>query len=163
MSKSSSGNQSFDLDKLKELIEMMEDHGVTEVNLRHGDEQWRLRRGPAEVVQMMPQAAPPQPPAPAASPAPTTASGGNEESAASEGPVITAPTVGTFYSAPSPDDPPFVKKGSKVSPDTTVCLIEAMKVFNQIPAECSGTIEKILVQDGDAVDYGQPLFKVKPA
>lgn len=162
MSKSSSGNQSFDLDKLKELIEMMEDHGVTEVNLRHGDEQWRLRRGPAEVVQMMPQAAAPQ--APPVAPAPAAPAGGGESAApaAPEGPVIKAPTVGTFYSSPSPDDPAFVKTGSKVSPDTTVCLIEAMKVFNPIEAEVSGTITEILVQDGDAVEFGQPLFRYQP-
>ena len=162
MSKSSSGNQSFDLDKLKELIEMMEDHGVTEVNLRHGDEQWRLRRGPAEVVQMMPQAPAPQQAAPAAPAAPAPGGGESSAPAAPEGPVITAPTVGTFYSSPSPDDPPFVKNGSKVSPDTTVCLIEAMKVFNPIEAEVSGTITEILVKDGEAVEFGQPLFRYQP-
>ncbi|MBD3674274.1 MAG: acetyl-CoA carboxylase biotin carboxyl carrier protein [Planctomycetaceae bacterium] len=164
MSKSSSGNQSFDLDKLKELIEMMEDHGVTEVNLRHGDEQWRLRRGPAEVVQMVPQAPAPQAPAAAPTPPPAAPAGGGESAApaAPEGPVIKAPTVGTFYSSPSPDDPPFVKNGSKVSPDTTVCLIEAMKVFNPIEAEVSGTITEILVQDGEAVEFGQPLFRYQP-
>ncbi|MDC0274272.1 acetyl-CoA carboxylase biotin carboxyl carrier protein [Planctomycetaceae bacterium] len=154
MSKSSSGNQSFDLEKLKELIEMMEDHDVTEVNLRNGDEQWRLRRGPAEVVQMVPQQVSSPPPAPAA-PAPAAA-------AAPEGPVIKAPTVGTFYSSPTPDDPAFVKQGAKVSPDTTVCLIEAMKVFNPIEAEVSGTIVEVLVKDGDAVEFGQPLFRYQP-
>jgi len=163
MSKSSSGNQSFDLEKLKELIEMMEDHGVTEVNLRNGDEQWRLRRGPAEVVQMMPQQASASPPAMAApAPAPAPSGGESATPTAPEGPVITAPTVGTFYSSPSPDDPAFVKTGAKVSPDTTVCLIEAMKVFNPIEAEVSGTIVEILVKDGDAVEFGQPLFRYQP-
>ncbi|MDB4638146.1 acetyl-CoA carboxylase, biotin carboxyl carrier protein, partial [bacterium] len=81
MSKSSSGNQSFDLEKLKELIEMMEDHDVTEVNLRNGDEQWRLRRGPAEVVQMVPQQVSSPPPAPAA-PAPAAPAGGEPAAAA---------------------------------------------------------------------------------
>lgn len=162
MTKSSSGNQSFDLEKLKELIEMMELHGVTEVNLRHGDEQWRLRRGPkvSDMVQMVPQqAVQPVAPAPVASPA-----GGESAPAApaAAGPTITAPTVGTFYSAPTPEDPPFVKVGSKVSHDTTVCLIEAMKVFNPIEAEVSGTITEVLVQNGDAVDFGQPLFRYQP-
>jgi acetyl-CoA carboxylase biotin carboxyl carrier protein len=162
MSKSSSGNQSFDLEKLKELIEMMEDHGVTEVNLRNGDEQWRLRRGPAEVVQMVPQQVSAPPPA-AAAPAPVAPAGGEPAAAAApEGPVITAPTVGTFYSSPTPDDPPFVKQGAKVSSDTTVCLIEAMKVFNPIEAEVSGTITEVLVKDGDAVEFGQPLFRYQP-
>lgn len=162
MTKSSSGNQSFDLEKLKELIEMMEQHGVTEVNLRHGEEQWRLRRGPkaSEMVQMIPQQAmQPVAPVPVANPS------AGETAApppAAIGLTITAPTVGTFYSSPTPEDPPFVKVGSKVSPDTTVCLIEAMKVFNPIEAEVSGTITEILVQNGDAVDFGQALFRYQP-
>ena len=75
---------------------------------------------------------------------------------------ITSPTVGTFYSSPTPDDPPFVKIGSKVSSDTIVCIVEAMKVFNQIPAEVSGTITEVLVKNGDPVEFGQPLFRVRP-
>ncbi len=76
--------------------------------------------------------------------------------------AITAPTVGTFYSAQSPEEPPFVKVGTKVSPDTTVCLIEAMKVFNPILAEVSGTITEVLVENGDPVDFNQPLFRYQP-
>jgi acetyl-CoA carboxylase biotin carboxyl carrier protein len=76
--------------------------------------------------------------------------------------TIKAPTVGTYYAAQTPEDPPFVTVGTKVSPQTTVCLIEAMKVFNPIPAECSGTIEAVLVKNGDAVEFGQALFKVRP-
>jgi acetyl-CoA carboxylase biotin carboxyl carrier protein len=161
MSKSSSGNQSFDLEKLRELIEMMEQHGVTEVNLRHGDEQWRLRRGPkaSEMVQMIPQ---PAAPPPVASPVANPAGSETAPAAAEAGLTINAPTVGTFYSSPSPEDPPFVKVGSKVNPDTTVCLIEAMKVFNPIEAEVTGTITEVLVQNGDAVEFGQPLFRYEP-
>jgi acetyl-CoA carboxylase biotin carboxyl carrier protein len=70
--------------------------------------------------------------------------------------------VGTFYSAQTPEDPPFVKVGDKVTPTTTVCLIEAMKVFNPIPSEVAGTIAEVLVKNGDAVEYGQALFKVRP-
>lgn len=160
-----SGDAPFDLDKLKQLVEMMESHGLTEVNLRRGDEQWRLRRGP-EVVQIPQQYAMPAPmhaPAPvaaataAASAAPATAP------AADAGLIdIKSPTVGTFYAAPSPGEPSFVSVGSVVTPETIVCLIEAMKVFNQIPAEVSGTITAILVKSGDAVEFGQPLFRVKP-
>ena len=76
--------------------------------------------------------------------------------------VIKSPTVGTFYSSPSPDDPPFVTVGSKVQPDTTVCIVEAMKVFNPIPAEVTGTITAVLVSNGDSVEYDQPLFRVDP-
>jgi len=156
---------SFDLAQLRELIEMMESHGVTEVNLRQGDQQWRLRRGPSTVAvpaAAMPTGYPPPAPVPLVAPAPQAAP------AASAAPAhdpslheIKSPAVGTFYSTPSPDDPPFVKAGSKVNPETTVCLIEAMKVFNQIPAECSGIVEKVLVKDGDAIEFGQPLFLVR--
>lgn len=161
-----SGDAPFDLDKLKQLVEMMESHGLTEVNLRRGDEQWRLRRGP-EVVQVAPQYAPAPMPMAAAS-APVIASAA-PASAAAAAPAadaglidIKSPTVGTFYAAPSPGEPAFVSVGSVVTPETIVCLLEAMKVFNQIPAEVSGTITAILVKSGDAIEFGQPLFRVKP-
>lgn len=160
MSNSSSEGSSFDLKRLRELIEMMEEHDVTEVNLRRGDEQWRLRRGPAEVYQMgapAPSAPAPVPAAPAPAPASEPAA-----PAAESGPSINAPTVGTFYTSPSPEDPPYVQIGTKVAPDTTICLIEAMKVFNPIQAEVSGTITEILVKNGDPVEFGQPLFRYQP-
>lgn len=162
------GDAPFDLDKLKQLVEMMESHGLTEVHLRRGDEQWRLRRGPREVVHAVPQQfAPPQyaAPAPVASgPAPAAAAPAASAAPASDAGLIDikSPTVGTFYAAPSPGEPPFISVGSVVTPETIVCLIEAMKVFNQIPAEVSGTITAILVKSGDAIEFGQPLFRVKP-
>jgi acetyl-CoA carboxylase biotin carboxyl carrier protein len=152
----------FDLDKLQQLVEMMEKHGLTEVSLKRGPEQWRLRRGGATVMTAAPVYAPAAPPVAApvvqAAAAPTPASA----PAADNLLIVKAPTVGTFYSAQSPEDPPFVTVGSKVTPTSTVCLIEAMKVFNPIAAELSGTIESILVKSGDAVEYGQALFKVRP-
>lgn len=161
------GNTPFDLDKLKQLVEMMESHDLTEVNLRRGDEQWRLRRGPREVFHAVPQqyAAPQQyTPAPVVT-ATAPASTGAAPAAAPEASGlidIKSPTVGTFYAQQSPTDPAFVSVGSVVTPETIVCLIEAMKVFNQIPAEVNGTIAAILVKSGDAVEFGQPLFRVKP-
>ena len=166
----------FDLDKLQELVEMMEKHGVTEVNLRRGDERWVVRRGPGDIINMLPPAgyAPqgyaPQGYAPAPSPAhPPAAPAHASASVPPSAPVVAdntipikSPTVGTYYEAPSPNDPPFVKIGSVVKPDTVVCVIEAMKVFNQIPAEVSGTITEISVKNGDPVEYGQTLFRVKP-
>lgn len=74
--------------------------------------------------------------------------------------MIKSPTVGTFYTSPTPDDPPFVSVGSKVTADTVVCIVEAMKVMNQIPAEVNGTITEVLVKDGEAIEFGQPLFRV---
>ncbi|MBM3968932.1 MAG: acetyl-CoA carboxylase biotin carboxyl carrier protein [Planctomycetes bacterium] len=161
---------SFDLERVRELIEMMEKHGVTEVNLRKAEERWVLRRGPAEVINMMAPGgyAPPAPnyapPAVHHAPAPQAAapSAPAAASAAADGLVIKSPTVGTFYASPTPGEPTFVKVGSTVKPDTVVCIIEAMKVFNQIPSEISGTITEVLVNNGDAVEYGQPLFRVKP-
>lgn len=157
-------NESFDLDKLQQLVEMMEKHDLREVKLSKGGQKWILRRGPQEVVQvpaamnMMPPAGMPAAPAPA--PAPQEPA---EAPAADAGLIeIVSPTVGTFYCAPQPGDPPFVKVGDVVRPDTVVCIVEAMKVFNQIPAEVSGTITKVLVNDGDPVEFGQALFLVKP-
>lgn len=161
-----SGDAPFDLDKLKQLVEMMESHGLTEVHLRRGDEQWRLRRGP-EVVQVPQQYAMPAPmhaPAAIAAPAAAPASSAPAAAPAADAGLIDikSPTVGTFYAAPSPGEPAFVSVGSVVTPETIVCLLEAMKVFNQIPAEVSGTITAILVKSGDAIEFGQPLFRVKP-
>jgi acetyl-CoA carboxylase biotin carboxyl carrier protein len=161
-----SGDVPFDLDKLQKLVEMMEKHALTEVHLRRGDEQWRLRRGPREIMHAVPQLPPPPMPAAIHAPAPaSTPAAAPAASAAAEpsGLVeIKSPTVGTFYSSPSPGEPAFVSIGSVVTPESIVCLIEAMKVFNQIPAEVNGTIAAVLVQSGDAVEFGQPLFRVKP-
>ena len=161
----SSGNTPFDLDRLQQLVEMMEKHGLSEVNLRRGDEQWRLRRGAREVVHTAPQPMPYSMPAPAAPQATHAAPASAPAAAPAEASGlidIKSPTVGTFYASPSPGEPAFVTVGSAVTPETIVCLLEAMKVFNQIPAEVSGTIAAILVKSGDAIEFGQALFRVKP-
>tara|TARA_R110002111_G_scaffold67_2_gene639 strand:+ start:69916 stop:70419 length:504 start_codon:yes stop_codon:yes gene_type:complete len=151
----------FDLEKLQTLFEMMEKHGLTEVNLKRGEETWKLRRGPQETYSMVPAASMSHPVQHYAAPAPPPPAAPQEAAPAVEsGPVIKSPTVGTFYASPSPDDPPFLSIGSKVSAETIVCIVEAMKVFNQIPAEINGTITEILVKDGEAVEFGQPLFRV---
>ena len=153
----------FSLIALRKLVGMMERHGLTEVSLKSGDVHWKLRRGP-EPTAAMPVALPTSA-APAVAPAAPTSVAPPAAVAAKpiEGPVIKSPTVGTYYPSPSPDDPPFVTVGSRVERDTIVCLIEAMKVFNQIPAEASGVIAEVLVANGDSVEYGQPLFRLKPA
>jgi len=167
MSEPVPGDAPFDLDKLKQLVEMMQAHDLTEVHLRRGDEQWRLRRGPKEVLVPASAAPPavshaPAAPAPAAA-TPVAAAAASAAPAEASGLIdIKSPTVGTFYASQSPGEPPFVTVGSAVTPETIVCLIEAMKVFNQIPAEVNGTIAAILVKNGDAVEFGQALFRVKP-
>ena len=163
MSKDSADKgRSFDLERLRELFEMMERHGVTEVNLQRGDEKWRLRRGDYQVA--VPVAAVPGVVTAAGLPTPVPQAAGPVEPATPDDGTVTidSPTVGTFYAAVSPDDSPFVKAGSNVEPDTTVCIVEAMKVFNNIPAEISGTIVAVLVNNGDPVEFGQPLFRVRP-
>jgi acetyl-CoA carboxylase biotin carboxyl carrier protein len=162
-----SDGESFDLDRIKQLIRLMEKHDLTEVKLEGGEQKWVLRRGsPAPAVMAPPgyalPAAPPPlpPPQPAASPPEGSPSSSSPaESGLLE---VVSPTVGTFYQSPQPGDPPFVKVGDTVNPDSIVCIVEAMKVFNQIPAEVSGTISKILVSDGEAVEFGQALFAVTP-
>jgi acetyl-CoA carboxylase biotin carboxyl carrier protein len=160
---------SFDLDKFRKLLQLMEKFGVTEVALQNEEESWKIRRGPRQVAYA-PAAYPAEfapVPATAVPAAPSvTAPAAAQPAAAAAAPAgitINAPAIGTFYASPSPDDPPFVTVGAVVKPDTVVCIIEAMKVFNQIQAEKSGRIVEILVENGDAVGYGQPLFRLEPA
>ena len=152
----------FDVRKIRRLVELMKEHDLSEIDLQQGEVRIQLRRASAGVQPViapapMSHASPPPvvgPPAPE-SDAPMAAepkSGGTT--------LIKSPMVGTFYAAPDPDSPPFVKIGDHVGPETTVCIVEAMKVFNQIPAELSGRIVAVLAENGEPVEFGQPLFKV---
>jgi acetyl-CoA carboxylase biotin carboxyl carrier protein len=155
----------FDVRTIRYLVRLMGVHDLTEIDLREGDLRIRLRRGPkgvtGGVLPSMPAAAPTPAPAPTPSATPTTGPTAPETPSK---PLleIKSPTPGTFYAASEPEAEPFVRIGSRVNPDTVVCIIEAMKVFNQIPAECSGTIVAIMVENGQPVEYGQVLFKVDP-
>jgi acetyl-CoA carboxylase biotin carboxyl carrier protein len=155
----------FDVRKVRRFIELMNEHDLAEIDLRQGDQRIRLRRG-QEVVTMAtaPHASPlapgPAPSSPALAAAASTAAVAPAQT--SNLLAINSPMVGTFYTAPNPDAAPYVKIGDHVGPETTVCIVEAMKVFNEIPAECSGKVVAILVKNGDAVEYGQPLFRVEP-
>jgi acetyl-CoA carboxylase biotin carboxyl carrier protein len=154
----------FNLEKLTALVELMEKHGLTEVSLQRGSERWRLRRG-AVLAAAPPASLAAPPPAATAAPASSPAGPGEQKPPGPEidGTItINSPTVGTYYSSPTPDDPPFVSVGSRVQPETIVCIVEAMKVFNQIPAEVSGTIVTVLAKNGESVEFGQPLFRVRP-
>ena len=172
----------LDIRKLKELIRLMVENELTEVDLKDEKETVSLRRegSQAPVVQMSPApAAPPAAPAPVApaaaapapAPAPAPAAPAPAAAPASEpSPAdtsnleqITSPMVGTFYSAAKPESPAFANVGDTVTADTTVCIVEAMKIFNEIKAEQSGVIEKVLVSNGDSVEFGQALFLVRPA
>jgi len=154
----------FDVRKVRRFVELMNEHDLAEIDLRQGDQRIRLRRGQEPVLSLgpPPAASPPPAAAPAAVPAAASAADddGNEDPNAT---YVTSPMVGTFYTASSPESPAFVSVGDQVGPDTTVCIIEAMKVFNEIPAECSGSIAAMLVSNGDSVEYGQKLFKIQKA
>ena len=156
----STGKTPFDLDRLQQLVEMMEKHGLSEVNLRRGDEQWRLRRGAREVVH----AAPPQMTfaAPAPSAAPVAQSAAVAAPAEPSGLIdIKSPTVGTFYAAPAPDQPAYMSVGKMVKEGDVLCIIEAMKLMNEIKSELGGIVVEILVQNGQTVEYDQPILKIK--
>jgi acetyl-CoA carboxylase biotin carboxyl carrier protein len=152
---------------IRQLVRLMQRYDLTAIDLGDGPTRIRLRRrmheagaaaahhhAPVPLVPMAPVAG-----APAAAVAiPTTPA-----PEAPRGVFIESPMVGTYYSASSPDAPPFVSVGSAIRADTTVCVIEAMKVFTDIPAGISGTITEVLVKNGQPVEYGQPLFRIEPA
>jgi acetyl-CoA carboxylase biotin carboxyl carrier protein len=155
MTASSSGDV-FDIKRIRRLVQLMKDHDLAEVDLEQGEQRIRLRRS-GEVVYQTP---PPQAPLPAAGPEAKVEDSAAPAAGDSQLAVITSPIVGTFYTASGTDSDPFVKVGDHVGPESTVCIIEAMKVFNEIPAEVSGKVAAVLVANGDPVEFGQPLFKV---
>jgi acetyl-CoA carboxylase biotin carboxyl carrier protein len=145
----------FDLDRIRRLVELMKEHDLSEVDLQQEDQKIKLRRGAEGMVAAAP--APQQVFAqPAASSAPAAAAPVDDANIA----VIKSPMVGTFFARPNPNSEPFVKVGDRVSVETTVCIVEAMKTFNEIPAEVSGVVVAVLVGDQEPVDHGRPLFKV---
>ncbi len=149
----------LDIRKLKELVRLMVANGLSEIDLRDSDEQVTLRRqGPHQAPQIVTTPAPT-----AVTHAGAPADAAPEPDVSEQGLLkIESPMVGTFYSAPNPDAAPFVAVGATVGPETNVCVIEAMKIFNEIKAECSGTIAKVLIDNGEPVEFGQTLFLVKP-
>jgi acetyl-CoA carboxylase biotin carboxyl carrier protein len=154
----SGSNDVFDVRKVRRLVELMNEYDLAEVDLKQGEQRIRLRRGHEPVVHMSaPAASSSQAPQPAPAPAAAVAPAAEEANII----FVTSPMVGTFYAASSPDSPPFVNVGDSVGPDTVVCILEAMKVFNEIPAECSGKILARLAENGDAIEFGQKLFKVQ--
>lgn len=164
MSKDKSEDQVFEVKRIAELIELMKEHELSEIDLRQDAKRIRLKRGPDApmMMAMPPMGAAPIAQAPAGTGA--VAGGGAAEATEDDNAIyITSPTVGTFYSKPKPDAKTFVKVGDVVSPDTVVCLVEAMKMYNEIPAGVSGKIIACLVNNEDPVDVNKQLFKVEPA
>jgi acetyl-CoA carboxylase biotin carboxyl carrier protein len=154
----------IDIRKLKELVRLMVENDLTELDIRDEQETVTVKRPGLHVAPQViaaPVMAAPAHVAPASAPA-AAASPAAPAPAKEILPAIESPMVGTLYATPGPDKAPFVTVGSKVGPDTTVCLIEAMKIFNEIKAETSGTIEEVLVKSGQPVEFGQPLYRIRP-
>ena len=154
----------MDIRKVKKLIELLDDSGIAEIEISEGEDSVRISRYPAGVpVAAAPVAAPAPMPAPAAS-APAPAADATAEAPAEakeeDGFEVTAPMVGTFYAASSPGAAPYVQVGDRVNEGDTLCIIEAMKMMNQIEADVSGVIKSIRLQNGEPVEYGQVLFVI---
>lgn len=152
----------IDVQQVRELIQLMVENDLSEIRVRQGETAISLRKAPAgvQIAGAPALAAMPATPVlqPAQAPVPPTA-----ERPTDDGLVpILSPMVGTFYQAPDPDSEPYVRVGMEIGLDTPICIIEAMKVFNEIKAEVAGVIERILVQDQQAVEFGQPLMLVRP-
>ena len=150
----------MDIRKVKKLIELLDESGIAEIEITEGEESVRISRYAGSVPA--PQPAVPQPiiAAPAAPAAAPVVSAAPAAEAEDDGFGVTAPMVGTFYSSPSPGSPAFVQVGDRVNEGDTLCIVEAMKMMNQIDADVAGTIKSIRVQNGDPVEYGQILFVI---
>ncbi len=152
----------MDIRKVKKLIELLDESGIAEIEITEGEESVRISRYGSNAMAPAPLAAAPLAamPVAAAAPVPAPASPLAVAEAEEDGHIVTAPMVGTFYSATSPGSPPFVQVGDRVNVGDTLCIVEAMKMMNQIEAEVSGTIKSIRVQNGDPVEYAQVLFVI---
>ena len=153
---------SLNMSELRELADLVDEHGFTDFEFENEKIRVRLSKAVQQaVMQPAPQYAPPPVAAPPAQPASDAADATPAAEAGDGLHQITSPIVGTFYRAPGPDKEPYVKEGIPVSPDTVVCIVEAMKLMNEIQAETTGEIVKIYVENGQPVEFGQPLFGIK--
>ena len=155
----------MDIRKVKKLIELLDESGIAEIEITEGEESVRISRYPAGApVAAAPVAAPVAAPAPAPAPSAPAAAGAPAEAPAEakeeDGFEVTAPMVGTFYAASSPGAAPYVQVGDRVNEGDTLCIIEAMKMMNQIEADVSGVVKSIRIQNGEPVEYGQVLFVI---
>src|SRR5580765_309627 len=146
----------MDLRKLKKLIDLVQESGIAELEITEGEEKVKIVKGGTVAMAAAPVAAPAVPML--AAPAASAPAAPAAEPAAQDGHVVKAPMVGTFYRSPSPDAKVFVEVGQAVKEGDTICIIEAMKLMNEIEADASGSVKAILVENGQPVEYGQPLF-----
>jgi len=156
----------IDIRKLESLVRLMVENDLTELDLKDGEETVTVKRGGKPVVMAPAPVAAPVAALPAAVAAPAAPAAAPAAPKADDDAgciAVESPMVGTFYATPGPDKPPFVQVGAQVGPESIVCLVEAMKIFNEIKAEKSGTVHKILVKSGQPVEFGQKLFLIKPS
>lgn len=147
----------MDIRKIKRLIELLDESGVNEIEIHEGEESVRISRGGTQVAAPAPvYSAPPAPPAPTTPAATATESNETEPT----GHLVRSPMVGTFYRAPSPEANAFVEEGQTVTVGDTLCIIEAMKMLNQIEADRSGVVTRVLLENGQPVEFDQPLFVI---
>jgi acetyl-CoA carboxylase biotin carboxyl carrier protein len=154
----------MDIRKVKKLIELLEESGISEIEISEGEESVRISRYPkpgTATTTAAPAAAAAPSPAPAAPAAPPATAPTEPAGRQVRGQQVTAPMVGTFYSGPAPGAKPFVEIGTEVKPGDTLCVIEAMKMMNQIESEFAGRVVSILVENGSPVEFGQPLFVIE--
>lgn len=150
----------MDIKEIKQIVDLMKRSGLTEFEIEEDNFKLRICRSNGDAATAAAPVAMAAP-VPVAAPVATPVSAPEQPAAIDPAKLIKSPMVGTFYSAPSPDSSSFVKIGDKVSADSVVCILEAMKVMNEILAEKSGIIAEILIQNGDSVEYGQPLFRLQ--
>lgn len=154
----------MDIRKVKKLIELLEESNIDEIEIKEGEESVRISRNSAAALTMAAQAAPTYAPPTAAAPAPAPAPVPETVAQPAEdgptGHILQSPMVGTFYRSPSPSSPSFVEVGQAVNVGDVICIVEAMKMMNQIEADKAGTISAILVENGQAVEFDQPLFSI---
>ena len=153
-------NTTVDLKEIRKIVELMDQHELSYFHLKEEGVDLKMKKG-ADIVQVAQAAMPAAPAAPAATPAAPSADGDTPAAAAPAGNEITAPMVGTFYAASSPDAGPYINVGDTISEGQTICIIEAMKVMNEIKAETSGTVTAIVAKDGEPVQFGDALFRVQ--
>ena len=150
----------MDIRKVKKLIELLEESNIDEIEIKEGEESVRISRNSGHPYAAPMYASAPPPPAPAPVAAPEAPAAEAPAGPAASGHVVKSPMVGTFYRAPSPTSPAFAEVGQTVKVGDVVCIVEAMKMMNQIEADRSGTIEAILVENGEPVEFDQPLFSI---
>lgn len=161
------GKEKMDIRKIKKLIELLEESGIAEIEIKEGEESVRIsRHSPAPMMPMHYQVASQPAPAPTAAPAAASAAASNDAATASAaaalaGQTVKSPMVGTFYRSSSPGGKPFVEVGSQVKVGDVLCIIEAMKMMNQIESDKTGTIKAVLSENGQPVEFDQPLFVIE--